>query len=308
MLVKNPPVKIADRLWMLGTTAYPIYLMQGDDECALIEGGLGVVASPVLRQIELLGIDKSRIRQAVITHAHPDHVMALPALCQAFPGIRLAASELATKALAAEKTLAFFHQVDQAFTQSLIDLGWAQTGDRPTAGAAPGPMTIDTVLHEGDTLQAGDAAFTVLATPGHSDCSISLYEPSRRLLVVSDASGYYMPDQGTWWPNYFTDYKVYLDSMRRLAGLDAEVLCLSHNGAITGAADVATYWREAIGATEAYHRRIVEAVHAGRNTRELAAELGDEVYRHVPLLKPDFFQKNCMLLVKQSLRAEGIAT
>jgi hypothetical protein len=85
------------------------------------------------------------------------------------------------------------------------------------------------------------------------------------------------------------------------------VLCLSHNGAVTGAADVAEYWRGAIAATEAYHRRIVEAVRAGRAPRELATELGDEVYRHVPLLKPDFFQKNCMLLVKQSLRAEGIA-
>jgi len=117
-----------------------------------------------------------------------------------------------------------------------------------------------------------------------------------------------MPEQATWWPNYFTGYQVYLDSMRRLAALEAEVLCLSHNGAITGAADVAAYWRDAIAATEAYHRRIVEAVGAGRPARELAAELGDEIYRHVPLLNPEFFQKNCMLLVKQSLRAEGIAT
>jgi glyoxylase-like metal-dependent hydrolase (beta-lactamase superfamily II) len=308
MLVKNPPQQIADGLWMLGTTAYPIYLLQGDGEIALVEGGLGAVAGPVLRQIDDLGIDRASIRQAVITHAHPDHVMALPALRQAFPGIKLTASDLAAKALAAEKTLAFFHQVDQAFTQSLVDLGWVLPEDRPAAGDAPAPMAIDNVVREGDTLQVGGAAFTVLETPGHSDCSISLYDPSRRVLVISDASGYYMPEQGAWWPNYFTGYAAYLASLQRLAQLGAEVLCLSHNGAITGAADVAEYFRGAIAATEAYHRRIVDAVRAGRPPRELATELGDEIYPQVRLLTPDFFQKNCMLLVKQSLRAEGIAT
>lgn len=307
MLLKNPPVKLADRLWMLGTTAYPIYLVEGDGESALVEGGLGAVAGSVLRQIDQLGIDKASIRLAVITHAHPDHVMALPALRQAFPGIALAASEAAAKVLAVEKTLAFFHQVDQAFTQSLVDLGWVSAEDRPT-GAAPGPFTIDGILHDGDTLRAGGCAFTVLQTPGHSDCSISLYEPTRRVLMISDASGYYMPEQATWWPNYFTDYAGYLGSLRRLARLDAEVLCLSHNGAITGGSDVAEYLRGAIAATEAYHRRIVDEVRAGRPAKELAVQLGDEIYQHVRLLKPDFFQKNCMLLVKQSMRAEGIAS
>jgi glyoxylase-like metal-dependent hydrolase (beta-lactamase superfamily II) len=306
MLLKNPPVKIADRLWMLGTTAYPIYLIEGEGESALVEGGLGAVANSVLRQLDELKIDKASIRLAVITHAHPDHVMALPALRQAFPGIALAASEPAAKVLAVEKTLAFFHQVDQAFTQSLVDLGWVPAEERPAA-TAPAPFTIDGILHEGDTLRAGGCTFTVLATPGHSDCSISLYEPTRRVLMISDASGYYMPDQGTWWPNYFTDYAAYLGSIKRLATLDAEVLCLSHNGAITGAADVAEYFRGAIAATEAYHQRIVDAVRAGRPPKELAVELGDEIYRQVRLLKPDFFQKNCMLMVKQSMRAEGIA-
>lgn len=28
MLIQNPPVEIAEGLWMLGTTAYPIYLVR----------------------------------------------------------------------------------------------------------------------------------------------------------------------------------------------------------------------------------------------------------------------------------------
>jgi hypothetical protein len=41
--------------------------------------------------------------------------------------------------------------------------------------------------------------------------------------------------------------------------------------------------------------------------RQLAEELGAEIHQHTPLLPLDFFQKNCGLLVKQSLKHEGIA-
>lgn len=305
MLVKNPPVEIVDRLWMLGTPAYPIYLVQGGGKNALVEGGLGVVGPIVIRQIAELGIDNASIQLAVITHAHPDHVMAVPLLRKAFPGIALAASESAAKALAVEKTLGIFRQIDDAFTESLIEAGWIGAADRPEPAEA-GPITVDGIVHDGDTLSAGDVRFTVLATPGHSDCSISLHEPARRWLFISDASGYYMPQHDAWWPNYFTDYGAYVASLNRLAALDAELLCLSHNGAITGAADVADYFRRAIEATEQYHRRIVDEVRSGRPARELAEQLGSEAYEQVRLLKPDFFQRNCMLMVKQSLRHEGI--
>ena len=305
MLIKDPPAEIADGLWMLGTTAYPIYLVRGDSESALVEGGLGAVAAIVIRQIEQLGIDKASVCLAVITHAHPDHVMALPLLHRVFPGIALVGSEPAAKALAVEKTLAFFRQMDAAFTESLVEAGLVQPGDRP-APAEAGPINFDGIVHEGDKLAVGGAGFTVLETPGHSECSISLYEPKRRILFISDASGYYMPQHAAWWPCYFTDYAAYLGSLKRLAALDTEVLCLSHNGAITGAADVAEYFRGAIAATEDYHRRIIGEIRAGRPARELAEQLGSEAYQQVRLLKPDFFQKNCMILVKQSLRHEGM--
>jgi len=47
-------------------------------------------------------------------------------------------------------------------------------------------------------------------------------------------------------------------------------------------------------------------VKAGKPVRQLAEELGAEVYAKTQLLPLDFFQKNCGLLIKQSLRHEGI--
>jgi glyoxylase-like metal-dependent hydrolase (beta-lactamase superfamily II) len=258
-------------------------------------------------QLAALGVAAALVRQAVVTHAHPDHVMAVPALREMFPGVRVLASEAAARTLAAPKTVGFFRQVDEALTGALLRAGHIREAHRPKP-LAEDRIAIDRVVGEGDVIAlAGGAAFRVLATPGHSDCSLSFHQPKDGILVISDATGYYLPDQAYWWPNYFTGYGAYRASIRRLAGLGAEVLALSHNAAIKGAADVAAYFDGALAATEAYHARILREAKAGRSVRQMAEALGAEVHAKAGLLPLDFFQKNCGVLVKQSLREEGMA-
>jgi glyoxylase-like metal-dependent hydrolase (beta-lactamase superfamily II) len=165
---------------------------------------------------------------------------------------------------------------------------------------------VDRVLREGDLIAVEERRWAVLETPGHSDCSISLHEPERGVLLISDATGYYLPESGTWWPNYFAGYAAYLRSMERLAALDSEILGLSHNAAVLGRADVRAYFAGAIAATQDYHQRIVAETKAGKTVRQIAEELGAEIHRQAPILPLDFFQKNCGGLVKQSLKHEGL--
>jgi glyoxylase-like metal-dependent hydrolase (beta-lactamase superfamily II) len=145
-----------------------------------------------------------------------------------------------------------------------------------------------------------------MATPGHSDCSLSFFEPTQKIAIVADVTGFYMTATKTWWPLYFTDYAAYVNSNRRLAALGAEVVCLAHNAVITGADEVKRYFEGAIVSTGAYHKRIVDAVRAGKDARALAGELGAEIHALTGSLPLDFFQKNCSLLIKNSLKHEGI--
>jgi glyoxylase-like metal-dependent hydrolase (beta-lactamase superfamily II) len=306
VLINNPPARLADGLWMLGTAAYPVYLCCDGDEAAIFEGGIGAVASLVARQLTDLGIAAKTVTQAIVTHAHPDHVMAIPRFRAVFAELRVVASETAAKTLAAEKAVAFFHQIDEALFGSLVAMGRIGPEHRPAA-LADKQITVDRVVKEGDTVAIGARSFDVLATPGHSECSLSFFDRASRALVASDATGFYVPERETWWPNYFAGYAAYLASMQRLAALDAEVLCLSHNGAVCGAESVRDYFARAIAATEAYHRRIVEQIRAGKAAGELAAELGREAYDFAPVLPAEFFQKNCSLLIKQSLKHAGLA-
>ena len=242
----------------------------------------------------------------LITHAHPDHVMAVPILREAFPGVKVLASEAAARTLAAAKAIAFFRQVDDTLTESLARAGRITEAHRP-APLAQDRIAVDRLLREGDTVSVDEGAlFRVLETPGHSECSLSFHEPGAGVLVISDATGYYLPDPDFWWPNYFTGYEAYMNSIRRLAALGAGVLCLSHNAAIAGAPAVRAYFDGALAATQQYHERIVSEAGAGRSAREIAGQLGSEVYARTQLLPLDFFQKNCGLLVKQSFRYAGL--
>ncbi|HPD14360.1 MAG TPA: MBL fold metallo-hydrolase [Planctomycetota bacterium] len=301
MLIKNPPVAVSDKVLMLGTNAYPMFLYSGEDEGTLFEGGVGAMGPLLLEQFDQLGIRRDFVKQIVVTHAHPDHVMAVPLLRREFPGAQVLASGAAAKTMGIDKAIGFFCKIDGALTGSLLQSGAIDDRHRPEA-LTEMRIPVDRLLKEGDAVVVDTGvAFRVLETPGHSECSLSLFEPDTRTLVISDAAGYYLPEHDLWWPNYFTGYAPYVSSLVRLAKLGAEVLCLSHNGAIRGARAVARCFRDALAATKAYHERILAEAKAGKAPDQIAAELGAEIHARTPLLPLDFFQKNCAVLVKQSL-------
>lgn len=306
MFLKNPPVEIAKNFWMLGTIEYPVFCFQDAGECVIFEAGVSAVAAVIARQIAALGIAPEAVKQVVITHAHPDHVMGVPVFRKLFPNVTVLASGLAAKTLTVDKAVAFFCKVDQALAAALKTAGSLAATDQAQPPAEM-KIAVDRTLKAGDSVTVGGARFAVLETPGHSDCSLSFHEPDRGILIISDVSGYYLPDQNWWWPNYFSSYTATLDSLRRLASLKAEVLCLSHNAVIRGATGIADYFKGALAATETYHQRIVDEARSGKPSRVLAEQLGSEVFAKTQLLPLDFFQKNCALLVKQSFQQAGIS-
>jgi glyoxylase-like metal-dependent hydrolase (beta-lactamase superfamily II) len=305
MLIDKPPAEVSGNVWMLGTAAYPVYLVRGRKEGAIVEGGISALGPLLRRQLAELGIGPEFVRQAVIMHAHPDHVMAIPLLRELFPGVVVTASAPAAATLGLEKAVSYFVRMDAALADGLSRSGAIADAPPPVA-LTDNRIVVDRTVRQGDVIAVEDLQWTVLETPGHSDCSISLHEAARRVLVISDVSGFYLPAQGTWWPGYFTDYGDYIRSMERLATLNAEVLCLSHNGVVCGADDVRAYFAGAIAATQQYHQRILVETKAGKSVRQIAEQLGAEIHRQMPVLPLDFFQKNCGVMVKQSLKHEGL--
>ena len=112
MLMKDPPLEIVDGFLMLGTNEYIIYLAGSGDEAVVFEGGVGAVGPVVAEQIGELGIAGDLVRQIVITHAHPDHVMAVPKFLEVFANAKVCASEAAAGTMQREKAIGFFSKID----------------------------------------------------------------------------------------------------------------------------------------------------------------------------------------------------
>lgn len=85
----------------------------------------------------------------------------------------------------------------------------------------------DGLLADGEILDLGGFTFQIIHAPGHSAGMVCLYEPERRLLLVSDAvQGCGAGDAGM--PAYFHSGDQYRASLARLAALDVATLALGH--------------------------------------------------------------------------------
>ncbi|MCK4862860.1 MAG: MBL fold metallo-hydrolase [Dehalococcoidales bacterium] len=106
----------------------------------------GADAKDILRAVEKLGLT---VKLIVLTHRHPDHVGAASQVKKA-TGAEVAVHTECAKYLPQSPSYIY----------------------EPPYEAAPKP---DRILQEGDSIDISDLHFTVLHTPGHTPCGISIY-------------------------------------------------------------------------------------------------------------------------------------
>jgi len=224
------------------------------------------------------GLAPSDVHTVVLSHAHPDHMGAMPFLLEeSSPRIFIHALEAR---LAAENEL-----LNDSFDMEYINNYY---GDRLGGGEPAGileyfsalcPMgaaTATDTVEEGDVLDLGGRRFEVLHTPGHAPGHICLYDSENRLLLSGDVVGavvaWYCPSGG--------GARGYLDSLDKIEALDVELILPSHGGEIT---DV----RAAIDGTRAYimarEGRILEMLRSGEKS---LLELADDLFRGAAVMFP----------------------
>ncbi|NLR68997.1 MBL fold metallo-hydrolase [Chitinophaga varians] len=216
------PSKVNNDLYMLGTKANPLYLLKTGQEWLLIDGGMLRDAALVQAQLKAVVPDVSHVRHWFVTHSHFDHCGLLANL---LPDATLYASATAIKNLLTDKYRAFIYKLQRSFVPG--DTG-GHTSNPYDALATKKFVPVG----DGDVLTIGEHTFTVLATPGHSDCSLSLYS-DHQYLFAADAFGEMIgPDD--WFPLPFQSPPQYLQSIERLRQLSVSLVAVGHHGLLTG--------------------------------------------------------------------------
>lgn len=218
---------ITHGLWYLGREESGVYFLEGRDGAIMINGGMTYILPDVLEQMEDFRLNPRRINKFLILHSHFDHVGIVPYFKRTFPGIEIMASAAAWSIFAKPKVIEVMNRFSQLSTDrmnvaqalSSYDFEWRED-------------IYGTIVAEGDTIDLGGCILNLIATPGHSNCSISAYEPAMRALFASDAVG--IPFQNTLFPSMNTNINQFLESLNKLRPLQVSYLCADHYGYLTG--------------------------------------------------------------------------
>jgi glyoxylase-like metal-dependent hydrolase (beta-lactamase superfamily II) len=188
-----------------------VYLVDGGEEMVLIDTGAGEGFELIVDNIRSVGLRPDKLKAVIATHSHIDHIGALFRFREEY-GVEVIAHELDTEAI-----------------ESGVGSGAGYYGVRYR------PCKVDVVLRgTEETVRCGHHDLKVIHIPGHTPGSIAVYlDAGSRVLFGQDVHGpYFLKGSNT------DQAKI---SLRRLADLDADILCEGHFGVYEPKEEVRRY-------------------------------------------------------------------
>lgn len=212
--LRPAPIQIADGIYMLGDlNPAAVYVVETRDGLAMIDSGLEAEYDKLTQGLAGLGLQLSRLKMILLTHAHGDHTMGAE---------RLRRETGAKIHIGREDALPLREGGPWEAIFSKFDM----------PGVTLHPTTIDLELTDGQVLKLGEATFTCIATPGHTSGSFCylLERGGTRALFTGDTVMSLSDGLGTYStylpPKYRGNADEYLKSLRKLKELPTPDLVL----------------------------------------------------------------------------------
>ncbi|HXW92183.1 MAG TPA: MBL fold metallo-hydrolase [Terriglobales bacterium] len=191
-------------LFLNGFLPNAVPLLFGEQFTAVLYDGVAVdPGSPKMRRSLQRHLDrgKPKITKIIATHAHEEHVGNLNWLSES------------------TRAPIYVSEMTARFLRPFKKLPWVRAA---ILGQPPSLKEPYRIL--GDAVDTESGQLEVIATPGHCDDHIVLYDPQEKLLLAGDAfMGSYFAT-----PNPDVDSRKWLLSLERLLELEIEILVEGH--------------------------------------------------------------------------------
>ncbi len=235
--------KIIDSVYLLrvphGGTTTAVVLLTGEKNYLVdASGAASEVDGYVLPALRELSLEFSDIECLVVTHTHADHIAGIPRM-----------RELGLSCVAAY-TRSVPKIIDPLKYNIEIRKAFPKNSPPPSSGLA-GDF-VDRELFDGDVI---DGRIEIIATPGHDDDAVCIYDRKTKTLVCGDSvqhNGTLV--QGCALYMYLSDYR---SSMKRLLDVGAENVVLGHpflphGDVVIGKERVREFFVDALATVDAY--------------------------------------------------------
>jgi glyoxylase-like metal-dependent hydrolase (beta-lactamase superfamily II) len=253
--VKVEPLEVGDNTYLIDVRMFGeanfggVYYID-DDRSTIIETGTSHDYGVVLSALDKLGVDRSTIRNVIVTHIHLDHAGGAGFLLDHLPQARVYVHERGYPHLAEPQRL--LESAARALGKAFRDYGTLK----------PIPESRMTALKGGEVIDLGGRELEIIYTPGHARHHVCVMDRSSRCVFAGDAAGIYFPEDRrliptTPFPEF--DLPQALETMRMMERLNPRAILYTHFGPRTDA-------------TRALRDQVAEYERWGRRTKELLAE------------------------------------
>jgi glyoxylase-like metal-dependent hydrolase (beta-lactamase superfamily II) len=192
-----------------------VYLMYCNGHAALVDAGCGYSVDTLLENIDACDVRYDQIDYLLITHCHFDHTGGAKALSE----------KVQCEVVAHELEAHYLEQGDNEVTGA----SWY--------GSKLQPFQVDRKLSGArEDIFLGERKIEAIHVPGHSPGSVIYVIESQgsKVVFAQDVHGPIHPD-------LLSDREKYIQSLKLLLELDADILCEGHFGVYTGKKEVTSF-------------------------------------------------------------------
>jgi glyoxylase-like metal-dependent hydrolase (beta-lactamase superfamily II) len=219
----------------LGDRYIAMYLVEGDEGCALIDTALDEsIAGTLVPYLKRIGRNGADIRWVVNTHADFDHVGGNRAIRDLCPTANIVCGGPDRAQI--EDVEVLIHERYGEFREHGFDESPdAKAFIRSVTKTAP----IDGVVEEGQRLELGGRYLEVIGAPGHSDGHVALIDSATGSALIGDAvlwNSVLTANGEPAFPPTYRSVAPYRATIDRLLVLDVPVLLTAHYDVTRGPA------------------------------------------------------------------------